>query len=83
MAEVMICNVDDWVIDALADRAAQRGRSAEAELRGVLQAALLEGCGTQTGSALQASRVREWLQSKFSASADRRAARSVAARHHA
>ncbi len=41
MAQLTVRNVDDEIVSALKVRAAQRGRSAEAEVREILRTALL------------------------------------------
>jgi plasmid stability protein len=43
MAQLTVRNVNDQVVKALKKRAAEHGRSAEAEHREILRAALLEG----------------------------------------
>lgn len=43
MAQLTVRNVNDQIVRALRQRAAMHGRSAEAEHREILRAALLEG----------------------------------------
>ncbi|HRW59838.1 MAG TPA: plasmid stabilization protein [Defluviicoccus sp.] len=60
MAQLTVRNVSEQVVRALKQRAAAHGRSAEAEHREVLRAALLEG---EESFATRAKALRERLHS--------------------
>ena len=63
MAQLTVRNVDDQVVRALKQRAAARGRSAEAEHREILRRALLDGGKAKESFAERAARLRRRLQS--------------------
>ena len=46
MAQLIVRNIDKAIVKALRSRAARHGRSAEAEHREILRAALSKGTGT-------------------------------------
>lgn len=58
MAQLTVRNVDDAIAAALKARAARAGRSAEAEHRRILEAALRPHAGTDFFARAQAQRVR-------------------------
>lgn len=63
MAQLTVRNVDDQVVLALKQRAAARGRSAEAEHREILRRALLDQGKAKESFAERATRLRHRLQS--------------------
>ena len=63
MAQLTVRNVDDQVVRALKQRAAARGRSAEAEHREILRRALLDDGKAKESFAERAARLRRRLQS--------------------
>jgi plasmid stability protein len=63
MAQLTVRNVDDRVVRALKQQAALHGRSAEAEHRDILRAALLEESRTRESFAKRAARLRRRLRS--------------------
>ena len=65
MGQLTVRNVNEQVIRALRQRAAAHGRSAEAEHREILRAALLEG---ETSFALRAEALRGRLRSSIDSS---------------
>lgn len=65
MAQLTVRNVSEQVVRALKQRAAAHGRSAEAEHREVLRAALLEG---EESFATRAKALRERLHSSTDSS---------------
>jgi plasmid stability protein len=54
MANLVVRNLDPRIVDALKQRAAQHGRSAEAEHRALLEAVLLRPKGRSFAEALAA-----------------------------
>lgn len=60
MAQLTVPNVDDQIVEALKKRAAEHGRSAEAEHREVLRAALLD---SDASFAERAASLRKRLRS--------------------
>ncbi len=60
MAQLTVRNVNDIVVNALRKRAAEHGRSAEAEHREILRAALLGG---ETSFTERAAALRKRLRS--------------------
>jgi len=54
MANLVVRNLDQRIVDALKQRAAQHGRSAEAEHRALLEALLLKPKGKSFAEALKA-----------------------------
>ncbi len=54
MANLVVRNLDPRIVDALKQRAARHGRSAEAEHRALLEAALLRPKGKSFAEALAA-----------------------------
>ena len=54
MANLVVRNLDQRIVDALKKRAAQHGRSAEAEHRALLEALLLKPKGKSFAEALAA-----------------------------
>ena len=58
MAQLTVRNVDDAIAAALKARAARAGRSAEAEHRRILEAALRPGAETDFFARARAQRVR-------------------------
>ena len=62
MAQLTVRNVADRVVRALRQRAAAHGRSAEAEHREILRAALLEG---EANFASRAKALRQRLRSSL------------------
>lgn len=54
MAQLIVRNLEEPVVRALKRRAAQHGRSAEAEHRAILRAVLIPGPGTTLGETLLA-----------------------------
>lgn len=58
MAQLTVRNVDDAIATALKARAARAGRSAEAEHRRILEAALRPGADTDFFDRARAQRVR-------------------------
>ena len=77
MAQLTVRNIDDQVVRALKQRAASHGRSAEAEHREILRAALIEG---GEAFAARAKALRRRLRSSMDSSELIRADRD---RHHA
>lgn len=63
MAQLTIRNVDDRIVRALKKRAAEHGRSAEAELRQILREALLEDELDMNGFAALTASLRKRLHS--------------------
>jgi plasmid stability protein len=63
MAQLTVRNVDDQVVRALKQRAAARGRSAEAEHREILRRALIDDGMTKESFGERAARLRRRLQS--------------------
>jgi plasmid stability protein len=63
MAQLTVRNVDDRVVRALKQRAASHGRSAEAEHREILRAALLQDEVRKESFAVRAARLRRRLRS--------------------
>jgi plasmid stability protein len=69
MAQLTVRNVDDQVVRALKQRAASHGRSAEAEHREILRAALLGGEAHKESFAVRAARLRRRLRSDIDSAA--------------
>ena len=65
MAQLTVRNVTDQIVRALKQRAAARGRSAEAEHREILRAALLQG---EEDFAARAEALRRRLRSTIDSS---------------
>ena len=65
MAQLTVGNLDEEVVSALKRRAAANGRSAEAEHRAILRAALP---GTKEGFAARAAGLRRRLRSSVDSS---------------
>ena len=63
MAQLTGRNVDERVVRALKQRAASHGRSAEAEHREILRAALLQDEARRESFAVRAARLRRRLRS--------------------
>jgi plasmid stability protein len=63
LAQLTVRKVDDRIVRALKQRAASHGRSAEAEHREILRAALLQGGATREDIAERAARLRSRLRS--------------------
>jgi antitoxin FitA len=63
MAQLTVRKVDAWIVRALKQRAASHGRSAEAEHREILRAALLQGGATKENLVERAARLRSRLRS--------------------
>ena len=63
MAQLTVRNVDDRIVRALKKRAAEHGRSAEAELREILREALLQDELDMRGFAELAAELRSRLRS--------------------
>lgn len=63
MAQLTVRNVDEQVVHALKQRAAAHGRSAEAEHREILRAALLQGEVEKESFVKRAARLRRRLRS--------------------
>lgn len=63
MAQLTVRNVDDQVVRALKQRAAARGRSAEAEHREILRGTLLDDGQANESFAKRAARLRGRLHS--------------------
>lgn len=63
MRQLTVRNVDDRVVQALKQRAATHGRSAEAEHREILRGALLEEGKAKESFAKRAARLRARLRS--------------------
>jgi antitoxin FitA len=75
MAQLTVRNVDDRVIRALKQRAVAHGRSAEAEHREILRAALLHDNSAKESFAIRAARLRNRLRSDLDSAALLRADR--------
>jgi antitoxin FitA len=75
MAQLTVRNVDDWIVHVLKQRTAAHGRSAEAEHREILRAALLQGGGVKESFAKRAARLRSRLRSDLDSAAVVRADR--------
>jgi antitoxin FitA len=69
MAQLTVRKVDDRVVRALKQRAASRGRSAEAEHREILRAALLQDAAPKERFAVRAARLRSRLRSDLDSAA--------------
>ena len=65
MAQLTVRNISDQVVRALKQRAAEHGRSAEAEHRAILRAALLQG---EEDFAARAEALRRRLRSSVDSS---------------
>ncbi len=65
MAQLTVRNVDERIVHALKKRAAEHGRSAEAELRVILREALLDDELDMTGFAALAAELRGRLRSEL------------------
>jgi antitoxin FitA len=63
MAQLTVRNVDERVVRALKQRAVSHGRSAEAEHREILRAALLQDEARRESFAVRAARLRSRLRS--------------------
>jgi len=63
MAQLTVRNLDHRVVDALKQRAAAHGRSAEAEHREILRRALLEHGKTKESFARRSAKLRTRLRS--------------------
>jgi plasmid stability protein len=63
MAQLTVRNIDESVVRALKQKAASRGRSAEAEHRDILRRALLEGGGSKESFAKRAAQLRKKYRS--------------------
>jgi antitoxin FitA len=63
MAQLTVRKVDDRVVRALKQRAVAHGRSAEAEHREILRAALLQSGSAKESFAERAARLRSRLRS--------------------
>jgi antitoxin FitA len=69
MAQLTVRNVDDRVVRALKQRAVTHGRSAEAEHREILRAALLQEGTRKESFAVRAARLRRRLRSDIDSAA--------------
>jgi antitoxin FitA len=69
LAQLTVRKVDDRIVRALKQRAASHGRSAEAEHREILRAALLQGGASKEGIAERAARLRSRLRSDVDSAA--------------
>jgi plasmid stability protein len=69
MAQLTVRNVDDRVVRALKQRAAAHGRSAEAEHREILRAAVVQDGGRKESFAVRAARLRSRLRSDVDSAA--------------
>jgi plasmid stability protein len=69
MAQLTVRNVDDRVARALKQRAAAHGRSAEAEHREILRAALIWSGAAKESFAERAARLRRRLRSDVDSTA--------------
>jgi plasmid stability protein len=75
MAQLIVRELDEGIVAALKARAARNGRSAEAEHRRILEAALREDAGEMTAFAEAAARLRARFRSKLDSTDFVRAAR--------
>jgi plasmid stability protein len=79
MAQLIVRNLDEGIVDALKARAARHGRSAEAEHRRILESAL-RGEEDMTTHAAAAARLRARFRSRLDSTEVIRAARDERAR---
>jgi antitoxin FitA len=75
MAQLTVRNVHDWIVHVLKQRAVAHGRSAEAEHREILRAALLQNGSAKERFAERAARLRSRLRSDLDSAAVVRADR--------
>jgi plasmid stability protein len=75
MAQLIVRELDKSIVAALKARAARNGRSAEAEHRRILEAALREDAGEMTAFAEAAARLRARFRSQLDSTDFVRAAR--------